>query len=179
MILGLDISTACTGWCILSEDAELIDIGYFNLRSCSGLYEKANEVKEQLLILHKEFNIRKVFIEETLQAFRPGFSSAKTIVTLARFNGVVSYLTSQVFDVEPEYINVNVARKKVGLKIVPKRHGGNPTKDQVFDWVSKKVDHDWPTKVMKSGPRKGLEVLEDFRYDMADAYVVCLAGTSR
>ena len=176
MILGLDISTSCTGWCILSEDAELIDLGYFNLNSYSGLFKKSAEVKKRLLSLKEEFNIEKVFIEENLQAFRPGFSSAKTIVTLARFNGVVSYLTSQTFNLEPEYINVNVARKKVGLKIVPKRSGGAPTKDQVFDWVSSKIQFDWPTKVMKSGPRKGQTVLEDFRYDMADAFVICLAG---
>ena len=178
MILGLDISTACTGWCILSEDAELIDIGYFDLKSYSDLYEKAESVKTQLQTLREKFDVKKVFIEENLQAFRPGFSSAKTIVTLARFNGVVSYLTSLVFDLSPEYINVTAARKKVGLKIISKRRGGAPTKDQVFEWVSKKVDRDWPTKILKSGPRKGQEVLEDFRYDMADAYVVCLAGIS-
>jgi hypothetical protein len=179
MILGLDISTACTGWCILSEEGQLIDIGYFNLRSFSGLYEKSEEVKKCLDVLSKRFSIKKIFIEENLQAFRPGFSSAKTIVTLARFNGVVSYLSSQAFDLRPEYINVNVARKTVGLKIVPKRHGGDPTKDQVFDWVSNRVDQDWPTKVMKSGPRKGQTVLEDVRYDMADAYVICLAGIAK
>ncbi len=176
MILGLDISTSCTGWCILSEDAELVDLGYFNLKSCSGLFEKSTEVKKRLISLREKFEVNKVFIEENLQAFRPGFSSAKTIVTLARFNGVVSYLASQTFDLEPEYINVNVARKKVGLKILPKRSGGSPTKDQVFDWVSSKIKFDWPTKVMKSGPRKGQTVLEEFRYDMADAYVICLAG---
>ena len=42
-------------------------------------------------------DIQKIFIEENLQAFRPGFSSAKTLLTLARFNGIVSYLSQLEF----------------------------------------------------------------------------------
>ena len=176
MILGLDISTSCTGYCILSLDSELVDIGYFNLKNKSDMYEKADVVREQLEKLKSNHTITQVFIEENLQAFRPGFSSAKTIVTLARFNGIVSYLSGQIFQLPPQYLNVNLARKKVGLKIISKRNGGATTKEQVFEWVSSKINPVWPTKKLKSGPRKGTVVLEDFRYDMSDAYVVSLAG---
>ena len=176
MILGLDISTSCTGWCVLSSEGDLLDIGNIKLGNKLSLFQKSHQVKQALSELKEKFDFEKVFIEENLQASRPGFSSAKTIVTLARFNGIVSYLTSQVFSCEPEYINVNVARKAVGLKIVSKRKGGAPTKEQVFKWASEKIVHDWPVKILKSGPRKGTTVLDDSRFDMADAYVIALAG---
>jgi hypothetical protein len=34
----------------------------------------------------------------------------------------------------------------------------------------------WPTKILKSGPRKGQEVLEIGCYDMADAYVIAASS---
>ena len=71
-----------------------------------------------------------MFIEENLQAFRPGLSSAKTLLTLARFNGIVGYLAQQEFFCEPIYINVNVARKSVGLKIIRKSKGGAPLRNR-------------------------------------------------
>ena len=177
MILGLDISTSCTGWCVLSEDGKLIDIGFIKPKSKLGVLQKAEEVKEHFFQLKNKFDIENIFIEENLQAFRPGFSSAKTLITLARFNGIVSYIAHQVFLVNPEYINVNVARKSIGLKLISKSKGGAPTKEQVFNWVCDRVIHDWPTKTMKSGPRKGQTVLEDSRFDMADAYIIALAGS--
>lgn len=133
-------------------------------------------MSDALSNLHIKYNITKVVIEENLQAFRPGFSSAKTLLSLARFNGIVSYLAQEQFAVQPEFINVNVARKKVGLKIVSKRKGGAPTKEQVFSWVDNQVNFPWPTKELKSGPRKGQTILEPGCFDAADAYVIAVAG---
>ena len=62
-----------------------------------------------------------VFIEENLQSFRSGFSSAQTLSTLARFNGMVSQVCYSEFGIIPEYINVNSARKNLGIKIISKR----------------------------------------------------------
>ena len=88
----------------------------------------------------------------------------------------MSYLSKKEFGLEPYYINVNVARKSVGIKIISKKKGGNPTKEQVLDWSMKKIDFVWPKKVLKSGPRKGLEIFDPSCFDMADAYVIALAG---
>ncbi len=177
MILGLDISTSCTGWCILDTSGSLVDIGYVNLSKCKSSYEKAKKVSHELSKIHGSHDIQRVVIEENLQAFRPGLSSAKTLLTLARFNGVVSYLAQEEFCSSPEFINVNSARKSVGLKIVSKKKGGKPSKEQVFDWVSSRVSYSWPTKILKSGPRKNQVVLEPGCFDMADAYVISLAGS--
>ena len=125
--------------------------------------------------LKSRLPITRILIEENLQAFRPGFSSAKTIVTLARFNGIVTYLCSEVFDIEPEFMNVNSARKTVGLKI--DRKSDQSTKDQVLDFAKSRIlDFDWPTRTLKSGARKGLVIPADCCYDIADAYIIAAAG---
>jgi Holliday junction resolvasome RuvABC endonuclease subunit len=176
LILGLDVSTACTGWCILDEDGSFVNLGYISLSKEKNLFEKAQIVQESLSSLNISYDITDVFIEENLQAFRPGLSSAKTLLTLARFNGIVGYLSQQEFFCEPSYINVNIARKSVGLKIIRKSKGGAPTKEQVHQWVSNQINFKWPTKKLKSGPRKGNIILEPGCYDAADAYVIASSG---
>ena len=88
MILALDISTSCTGWCVFDENG-FRDTGYIDLSKHKGMYEKAGRVKTELLNLMINYPYDKVVVEENLQAFRPGLSSAKTLMTLAQFNGVV------------------------------------------------------------------------------------------
>jgi len=175
--LGLDISTSCTGWCIVGPGGGLVEMGYIPLSDCNSAYHKARRVRDELSGLHIHHDIDKVYIEENLQAFRPGLSSAKTLLTLARFNGVVSYIAQEEFFCQPEFINVQAARKAVGLKIISKRKGGAPTKEQVLEWVSQRVKYAWPKKILKSGPRKGVEIFEPGCYDVADAYVIAMAGS--
>ena len=179
MILGLDISTSCTGWCILDDKGDLSDMGYIDLKNKKGMFEKALVVKRKLSALHITNDIQRVVIEENLQSFRSGFSSAQTLSTLARFNGIVSYLCFDEFGFEPRFLNVNRARKKLGIKLIRKKNGGKPTKEQVLEWVSTHLcstGYKWPVKVLKSGPRKNQTVLVGGCYDMADAYVIAAAG---
>lgn len=175
-ILGLDISTSCTGWCVMNLSGDFVNMGHIPLSPKLSAYQKAKEMALELSKLHIKYDITRVAIEENLQAFRPGFSSAKTLLTLARFNGIVSFLAQEQFDIEPEYINVNVARKSVGLKIISKKKGGKPTKEQVFDWVNSQVTFPWPEKVLRNGPRRGQSILEPGCFDAADAFVVANAA---
>ncbi len=184
MALGLDISTSCTGWCLLSakspEKFDSIDIGAVYLSDIDDVFEKACAVKNCLLGF-LDRNITHVFIEENLQSFSRGLSSAQTLVTLARFNGIVSYISQEVLGTPPVFLNVNVARKSLGLKTVKEADSGVTLKEQVFNWV--KSDHtrrslqvEWPQKTLKSGPRKGETVLDRSAYDMSDAYVIAASG---
>jgi Holliday junction resolvasome RuvABC endonuclease subunit len=180
VILGLDISTSCTGYCVFNDTGVLVDMGAIKLSGKKDLFEKASQVKSELLKIIVRFPISKICIEENLQAFRPGLSSARTLLTLARFNGIISYISKEVFEISPDFINVNVARKSVGLKIKRSSICGVSTKDQVLEWVKGDIaksgqSFNWPIKVMKSGPRKGMSVLDTSSYDMADAYVLCAA----
>ena len=135
-MLALDISTSCTGWCALSDENELLGIGYINLSKHKGLYEKASKVKAELLKLMILHPIEAVTVEENLQAFRPGLSSAKTLMTLAQFNGVVRWICHDDLKLPVTSINVNRARKTIGLKI--ERKSEMTTKDQVLHWVKAK-----------------------------------------
>ena len=179
MILGLDISTSCTGWSILSPVGSLIDLGCIGLAKDETLYSKAERVKEELTRISREHKVSKIYIEQNLQAFRSGFSSAKTIDKLARFNGIISYISHMIFNIDPDFLNVNRARRSLGIKIVRKKDGGKPTKEQVLKWVTQDIagtGFEWPKKTLKSGPRKGTEILMVECYDMADAYVIAKAG---
>lgn len=169
MLLSLDVSTSCTGWCVF-DDNNLKDMGNIDLSKQIGLYEKAAKIQSELLKMILKYDIQSVAVEENLQAFRPGMSSAKTLMTLAQFNGVVRWLCHSELGVPVHSHNVNSARKAVGLKINKKIE--KKTKDQVLEWVSSQTQVDWPTKVLKSGPNRGKIRICKQAYDMADAYVI-------
>lgn len=176
-VLGLDISTTTTGWCVIDRSEKcLLSLGFFDLSDCESDFSKADVVEQGLDAISARFNVVDVFIEENLQAFQPGKSSAATIVKLARFNGTVSHMCYKTFKFEPTFLNVNTARKSVGFKADKSIPG--PVKDQVRDWVIERLpDVEWPTHVLKSGPNKGKTVYEKCCGDMSDAYVIAKAGS--
>jgi len=179
IILGLDISTSCTGITIMDNHKNLLLCNYIEISKCKGLYSKAEKIREAFNKINEEYDISHIFVEENLQKFRPGFSSAKVLTTLSKFNGIVCYIANEVFKKSTEPININVvsARKSLGLKIQREKKCGVSTKDQVLNWVSKDCESIvWPTKVLKSGPRKGMEIISTTSYDMADSYVIAVAG---
>ncbi len=182
MNIGLDISTSCTGVCLTSSSGQMIRMDYIDLKKQPTLWTKADVVRhfmEGFLTPVERQSLESIFVEENLQVFRRGLSSARTLMTLAKFNGIVCYILREVFGIEPVSINVNEARKSVGLKIVSKKKGGDPTKEQVIRWVSTELEgcgYTWPTKTLRSGPRVGKTILLPACADMADAYVICQAG---
>jgi len=172
--LGLDISTSCTGVCFLDEKGKIALLTHIKYPSKVNLWEKADFTLSFLkkIVADTDLNVTGFFVEESLQKFRPGLSSAKTLTTLSKFNGIVCYLGRKVFNLDPVPINVNTARKSVGLKI-PR---GSNAKQIVHEWVSSETVFVWPTKILRGGPRKGQEVLIDACYDMADAYLIARSG---
>ena len=179
MILGLDISTSSTGWCVVSPEGKLVDMGVIRLPSSKTLFEKAKIAKVELQSIAKKHNINMLIVEENLQGFRRGFSSARTLVTLARFNGILSYIAGEIFGIEPQFLSVVTTRKQLGMKMQREKVCGVSTKQQVLNWVTEKLSDtnwQWPNKTLKSGPRKGQSILDPVAYDMADAYVMALAG---
>ena len=181
LILGLDISTSITGYCIMDTEASL---GH-RLVVADGLiishekdpYTKSVLIRDLFNELLCKYKIDRIVVEENLQAFRRGLSSAKTLSTLARFNGIVCFLAQDVFQIPVEMINVNSARKLAGLKV--DRKDDIPIKEQIVSWIKTQpdfFDFKWPTKKLKSGPRKGTVILAQKCYDIADAGVICLSS---
>lgn len=176
MLLALDISTSCTGWSVFDSQGNFKASGHIELSKIKNFFEKCKVIKEGLSMLLLKFPIDSVAIEENLQAFRPGLSSAKTLMTLAQFNGIVQYICTENFDWPITKLNVNTARKAVGLKI-DKKDKSKTTKEKVWEWVKQENQNDqheikWPMKTLKSGPNKGKVRLCNEAYDMADSYVI-------
>ena len=175
--LGLDISTSIIGFCLINYKKELVLLDHLDLRKTKCIFKKSEIVKEKLFALKKEYNFFDDFsisIEEAFQSFSKGFSSAKTLSQLNRFNGIVSYQCYEVFNSVPVYINVNSARKNLQIKINKKLNIN--TKEQVFQWVQNDIQNfEWPMKTLKSGPNKGVVKFHECCYDMSDAYVICKA----
>ena len=170
MILALDISTSITGFCVFNE-WNAVHVGHVDLRKEKDFFKKVDLVKEKIKELHNQYNFKEVAIEEAFQSFGRGLSSAKTLFTLAKFNGIIQYIVFSL-GISTTVINVNNARKLVGIKINKKDKTKN-TKEQVLEQVQNlNSTLLWPKRILKSGPRKGLEIYDDCCYDRADAWVI-------
>lgn len=173
MILGLDVSTSSTGWSVLDESGTLIEMGSFQLDKLEGLFNKAAAVNDGLILLRSKYpKISKVSIEEPLQGFRRGLSSASTLLTLGRFNGMISWQSFVVFGFEPIFFNSSVARKGLGIKLDKTRD----TKDQIMEWVEVVTGSSLPRRTVKAGKKKGQIVYDKGVNDAADAYVMARAA---
>lgn len=182
-ILGLDISTSTTGWCLTDCSEEkiiLVDAGFIHHKSKLSLHEKAQSVRELIDVIKSKHLIDRICIEENLQSFRTGLSSAKTLMTLARYNGIVSHECWLATKIVPTYYNVNSARKFLGIDTTKKaRQPGEKAKDVVFRWVKSHrcmKEFSWPTKVLRGGPNRGKEIEDPGCLDLSDAFVMSLRG---
>ena len=168
MLLGLDISTSITGATVLDEAGKIVYCEAWdtrNKRKFPNLFSKAQFIKSKLWEMDDRFGIDSVYVEQSLSRFRPGFSSAKTILTLSKFNGIVSWLCYEIYEVEPEYLSVSPARKACGIT-VPR---GENAKEIVLNFL---LDNEGSFSVdyTKHGnPVPG-------SYDRADSIVIARAG---
>ena len=132
MILGLDVSTSITGVTVLDENGTCVYNEFWDTRNKNHfptIYHKAHLVKKKLEDLPHKFE--HIFIEQSLQSFRSGFSSAQTLSTLSRFNGMVSWMCWDMFGHEPQMLAATSARKQVGIKVSK----GEKGKQKSFDFV--------------------------------------------
>lgn len=183
-VLGLDVSTSNVGICLMDskgpQDVRNLLAIAVPMSKVKGLYAKSCVIQDVLHDVSRQHKVDLIVIEESLQAFRSRMSSAKTISTLNRFNGIVSFISRSIFDVPVCLGNVISVRKAVGISI-DKKSDLN-TKEQVLHWTKQRpemLEFDWPTKILKSGPRKGEKIDEPFCFDIADAFVMALWGCTQ
>jgi len=167
MILGLDISTSITGFTVLNEDGTILHNEAIILTSkkLETFIEKTEAVKKRFVELKYLYNIKKIYIEQSLSAFRPGLSSAQVILTLGRFNGIVSWICYETFGIVPEYIGATTARKAVGIKV---EKGAN-AKEVVLKHLLDNVPDFKVEYTPKGNVKPGV-------YDRADSWVMARAG---
>ena len=179
MILGIDISTSITGFAIVA-DGELVFYDSIDMRKYKNIFDKTIAIKEKLLDLYEmyqcdnenkfrigasEYPIEHIYIEQSLHMFMGGKSSAKTLSTLTRFNGIVSWLVYELFEIRPKFIGATSARKQAGIK-VPR---GQKAKQVVLQHL---LDNEPAFKIeyTKHGNPK------PDSFDKADAIVIAKAG---
>ena len=179
MILGIDISTSITGFAVVG-DGQLLHYSAVDLRKHKGVFAKAEALREHVADFFENYQldqensggwgeskypIEQIYIEQPLHMFMKGKSSAKTLSTLMTFNGIVSWLIYELFEIEPEYIAATSARKQCGIKV--KR--GEKAKEVVLKHV---LEHEPAFKIEYT--KHGNPVAGS--YDKADAIVVAKAG---
>jgi hypothetical protein len=172
--LGLDVSTSCTGVCLLNESGEIEKLGFIDLSKAKGLIAKANLFRDELVAWMPETDPDDllVSVEEAAQAFRRGLSSAKTIATLNQFNGMVQLIASDLTQHDVMTVLPVVCRGASGIKVKPEKKCGVSTKEQVREAFERSTGIKLPNKELKSGPRKGKFVFDTRNYDAIDAWVV-------
>ncbi len=168
MILGLDISTSITGVTVLDATGNCVLNTSWDTRNKNKfptIYEKALFIHNNLRSLSMEHNISHIFIEQSLHSFRSGFSSAQTLSTLSRFNGIVSWHCYNIFKIKPEMIAATTARKQVGIKI----SRGENAKQKSFDFVLAN-EPSFVVEYTKHGnPKPG-------SMDRSDSWIIAKAG---
>ena len=167
IILGLDISTSITGATVL-RGGKIVESFYWDTRNKKhfpSLYEKALIIKQNLLEVQAKNKIDEIFIEQSLQSFRSGFSSAKTLSTLSRFNGIISWLCFEIFQIQPQMIAASSARKKAGVEI---RRGEN-SKEKVLQFILDNFTQIEIQYTKHGNPKPGM-------YDLCDSIIIALAG---
>tara|TARA_R100000315_G_C5188194_1_gene109584 strand:+ start:56 stop:634 length:579 start_codon:yes stop_codon:yes gene_type:complete len=171
MILGLDISTTMVGVAVIdTNDRALVEVEGWDISKAQTIFEKAEIIGAELYTLRSKYNITEVFIETALKKFLPGRSRADTIIKLAKFNGIVSWICFECFEKDPTYINVNTARTLYGLSF-PRSTKGPKRKKMVIEAVIEKEKTAFKYEMARGGRnyKKGTD-------DRADAVVIARAG---
>tara|TARA_B100000242_G_C43045004_1_gene487697 strand:+ start:392 stop:958 length:567 start_codon:yes stop_codon:yes gene_type:complete len=181
MILGVDVSTSITGFAVVADE-QLVYYDSIDLRKYKNVFDKTIVIKEKILDLYEmyqlnnddsssagfgdsEFPIEHIYVEQPFTFFNSGGSSGKTMAALQRFNGIVSWLLFEIFEIRPEYIGATSARKEVGIK-VPR---GKKAKQVVLEHLLE-TEPAFNIEYTKHGnPRPE-------SYDRADAIVIAKAG---
>ena len=171
MILGLDISTSIVGVAIVNpETKELVVSEHIDLTKIDSVFSKAELVGAELWQIGNNHAIKDLFIETALMKFIPGRSKADTIVKLAKFNGIISWMCYDTFGLNPVYLNVNTARSLYGLSF-PRGTKGPQRKKMVIESVIEKEKTAFKYEMARGGKnyKKGTD-------DRADAIVIARAG---
>ena len=168
MILGLDVSTSITGYTILDYEGKLIRCSVWDLRNKKKFADhfcKAQHIKDELLSLKAQIPIEHIYIEQPFMFFNSGGSSAKTMATLQRFNGMLSWICCDVFGSTPKYLTAGEARKLCGIK-VPR---GQKAKKVIMQWALDNEEDFSVEYTHKGNPKPQY-------FDMADSLVLARAA---
>jgi len=167
-ILGLDISSSKIGIALL-DDEQIIISDVLKFKSSQSLEERAALFERRMRAIDTHHVVFDVYVEQPAIMFRGGKTTAFTMATLQRFNGMCCYALSQIFEMEASLINPNSARSVLGIK-VPRKVPSKEKKKAIIENISDRFGDQFQYNLTKHGnPQPGTD-------DRADALVVALAG---
>ena len=170
MLIGLDISTSCTGICLLNDDGSFNSIHHIELKKEKNFYKKIDMVLDFIdhiiELKSKVGDVVRFYVEAPLLHFKMKASMASVLALLQKFNACVCYGLYLKYGHEPKLISVISARKMLGISI-PKKTKKKDSKLMVFNQVKAMnviPEINWTYK--KTGRPK------DFCFDRCDAFVI-------
>jgi len=166
VILGCDVSTTTIGYCFL-KNTKILDMGFIDISKQDTFKQKAMYAFEYLQDMEYFDNVDRICVEDSLSNFSRGRSSIQTIIKLAKFNAIFSFILEWGFQDEVILVNPNTARKTVFGKA---RVKGKTAKDFVKENVEKKYNTKKWTILNKRGN------FDKRNIDAYDATVVALYG---
>jgi Holliday junction resolvasome RuvABC endonuclease subunit len=167
IVLGLDISSSITGVALINIDTdELLFYDHIDLRKTKCVFDKAEVVRKYLQAVQTSGSISNIYIEQPFSFFNSGGSTAKTMAILQKFNGIVSWICYDLWNIKPNYVGATEARKVCGIK-VPR---GQKAKQIVLEHVLQ-TEKTFSMEMTRNGNPK------PETYDRADAIVVARAGS--
>ena len=167
-ILGLDISSSKIGIALLNGE-EIIISEVLKFKPKTSLEERAEIFERRMRQINKQHVVYDVFVEQPAMMFKGGKTTAFTMATLQRFNGMCCYIVNIVFEMEAELINPNSARSTLGIK-TPRCIPPRAKKNFIIERMSERFGDNFTYNMTRQGnPQPGTD-------DRADALVVALAG---
>jgi hypothetical protein len=173
MIYSWDISTSITGVSTFNSDGELIETNHIDLRDGDDMNEKGSLVCDfmnRVMVVGKNPTADVHVVEERLGNFAAGRTMLQTLMKLAAFNAVVSYLIAQeapgarVLRLHPS--SWKSIMRKEGL-LIPKGQESNK-KDITLAYVRLR-EPEFDKRVASVGLNKNGNP-HPWCYDEADAY---------
>ena len=181
-VIGLDLSTSTIGYCVIEThapfrpkvDYAIVEMNHFSLKNVEGLFNKVDIGFDAILKVMIRLGVQQAYIEEPVQAFTPGMSSAATIILLAKFKALISYhVRNHLGDANLFYVKPTEARKTCSLVMTTKaKAGGKSQKEQVFEQLT--APNGLLSHVKFELTKTGKQKPEN--YDRADAFVVAYHG---
>jgi Holliday junction resolvasome RuvABC endonuclease subunit len=167
--LGLDISSSKIGIALLDSEKQIIISEVLKFKSNQSLEERAAQFNRRMREIDTHHVVYDVFVEQPAIMFRGGKTTAFTMATLQRFNGMCCYVLSQIFEAEATLIHPNSARSILGIK-TPRKVPSKEKKKAIIESISERFGDQFQYNLTRQGnPQPGTD-------DRADALVIALAG---
>lgn len=167
--IGLDVSSSVTGISAIDEDEKIVFCEYIDLRKEKNLYKKAKLVLLKLNTIKQNYNILDIGIEDNLLSYQK--TSKRTLIILAKMNGIVGFICLGILGRPPEGIHPLTARKKIFGKAFNK-NAHLTTKEFILTELINIYNENILASYMETNKKN--EIKKE-TYDAMDALVIALA----